>query len=95
MVAVVGRGHDSPPDALRVRDHQLVASVPADTEADDVGPLDPQVVEQGDHVGSGIRERRGTGDVGGTAVTLELDGDHPTVLGERRQGDAEVSSMVR
>jgi hypothetical protein len=23
-------------------------------------------------------------------VTLELDGDHPTVLGERRQGDAEV-----
>jgi hypothetical protein len=87
---VVGRGHDSPADAVRVRDHQLVASEPADAEAEHVGPLCLQVVGQGDHIGSEIREGRGTVDVGGTTMTLKLDGDHPMMLGKRRQGDAEV-----
>jgi hypothetical protein len=90
IVAVVGRGKDGPAKAVRVRDRQLVASEPAETEADHVGLLDPQVVEQGYHVGSKVREGRGTVDVGGATVTLELDRDDPMVLGERRHGDAEV-----
>ena len=90
IVAVVGRGQDGPADPVRVRDHQLVAGEPADTETKDVGSLDPQVVEQGHHVGRKVGEGRGTVDVGGAAVALELDRDHPMVFSERRQGDAEV-----
>ena len=92
IVAVVGRDQDRPADTVRVRDHQLVAREPAEAEADDVGSLDPQVVEQGDDVGREVGERRGTIDVGGVTVALELDRDHPVALGEHRQRDGEVQA---
>ena len=90
VVAVVGRGHDRPPNATRMVHEQFVGRQPTQAEPEHVCLRDAEVVQQAHHVGGKVFEGHGPVDVGRAAVTLELDGDDPLVLGQERDGGSEA-----
>jgi hypothetical protein len=90
----LGDRHDRP-HPVRVRDRQLQGDRGAQAEPEHVRPVDAQVVEQRDHVACQRGRGGDTVDVGGAAVTLQLDADHPVPADELRDqpGEAEVDAL--
>jgi hypothetical protein len=80
----VGRGHDELADLVGVLDRREERDPAAERITDEVRLVEPEVVdERGDVVGHEPDVDRPI-DVGRSAVTLEVDGDHLVVRGLRR-----------
>jgi hypothetical protein len=82
--ADVGRGADEPADLLRVPDRQLHRDPATERVADDVRPVEAEVVdERGDVIGHEPDVQRPV-DVGGARVALQVGEDDGVVLGQGR-----------
>ena len=85
-----GRGDDQLAHHLRMPDGDLHGDVAAVAEAEQVGLLDLEMLqERGGVIGRLLEGERAIGDVGGAPVPLLLEGDDLPALCQRRQDLAE------
>lgn len=75
VLGVLGGGEHQPSDALGMAHGDLQGGQSAEAEAEEVGLLDAEFVQQGHHVTGQVRHRDRTVDVGGVSVALEF-GSH-------------------
>jgi hypothetical protein len=79
------RGQHEPADPAGVVGAKAKRDRRAHAPAEYVGPVDAQMVEQGDHVRGEPLDGQRAVHVGGVAVRLQLDRDHPAGLRQMRQ----------
>ena len=78
----VGRDDDQLPDELGVVDRRLERDAAAERVADEVGLVEPEVVDEGGDVVAHRDDAQRPVDVGGPPVALEVGGDDPVPGGE-------------
>ena len=92
VVVVAGRDEHQLVHELRVRHAHEEGDRGAHAVAEDVGLGHPELAEQRRGVVGHVLDAQRAVDVGGVAVRLLLDGDHPPVLGERGEQLREVDA---
>src|SRR4051812_20669001 len=87
---VAGGCEHDPADAFGVADGHLKRDQGAETETEQVGAVDAEMIDEADGVSGQVLDGQFAVDVHRTSVPLEFRGDHAPTFGEGRQGRPET-----